>query len=362
MPNAISAQIVLIVIVGAVVALLLLAATRNSLVRLIHRSFELSATTFVVVAQGIRQFLPTLSRWIDAVMTSIAYRSEHTGEHVPEQASIWDLIFPLLMLIPLAILLASDLFFSDLRFAVLLGQRPRVTELGVSFDLLSAGMFVALGIVFGFILFDLRRGTPGHRPWANFHGRDRRLLTILCVSGLVMTAVAALTAWTWGELQRHDSVPAALDVGLPLLLWMLLAVLLIAGTLLSGYAAFIAVGCVVALVLLGLRCVLHIVIMALHVAVRSIDSTAAVLTHLIDVPARAGIGLWNWICSFDWAAKAHFAPIAVVERPVVGQRIEDQLTTPLTPAPTDPWSEFISVPTLHSAERNGAATGSAGDD
>ncbi|MGE0539577.1 MAG: hypothetical protein AB7R89_05310 [Dehalococcoidia bacterium] len=320
--------------------------------------FRWLAAPWVVIAQAIHQVLPTVSRWTHERLVELAYVSPETEDHVPRQPSLWDFVIPLAYLFLLLVLAASDLYVADLRFAGLLGTEPGVESLAVSIGLLTATMFISLGLIYGWVLLDITFASPAHRPWANMKAVNRRRVALLSLVGLVLTGFAAVMLFLWGSLAGYDNPPAELFYTLPIVFWILLAVLLVGGTLLAGWSLPVSIGALVALAMMALCGMLHLLRVVLYIIVRFLDTAAALVTAVLDTAMRAGVGIFNWVCRFPFAERLRLTPIALVERPAVGTEIAERLIPPVAVHATRP-ADLVplrTIVTMVPTERTPVAT------
>jgi hypothetical protein len=332
-----------LIVVISIPPLLLWAALRNSFVRLIHAGFEFIAVLFTIPARAVGQLIPLVGRSIGSVMHGLAYssRAAPASDH-PDDAWVgWDVIGPLVYLGFFTLLLAGDLWFSVLGFAALLNQPVGLPDLGVDLDGLAGLLFVAVFAFFGFLLFDLGGATPIRRPWENFSEGSRQFLKRLVVVAFVAVTLAGVAFWVWRALQQSSSPPPdAIDTFLRLFLWAILAIGIALACALAGWACFVCWGSFVAISLMGSQALLHLVFGFCRAVVAVLDMAAALVTAIQDIPARLGIGLWNWACHFHLAKVAHFEPIVPIERPPVGQNLAEPLF-PTTTALGEPKARGI---------------------
>ncbi len=317
-----------LIVVISIPPLLLWAALRNSLVRLIHAGFELIAQPFIIPARAVSQLIPLVGRGIGSVMHGLAYSNRAApANDKPDDAWVgWDIIGPLVYLAFFGLLLAGDLWFSVLGFAALLNQPVGLPDFGIDLDVLAGLLFVAVFAFFGFLLFDLGGATPIRRPWEDFSEGSRQFLKRLVVVAFIAVTAAGVAFWVWRALQQTSSPPPeAVDTFLRLFLWAILAIGIALACALAGWACFVCWGSFVAIVLMGSQAFLHLVFGFCRAAIALLDMAAALLTALQDIPARLGIGLWNWACNFRLAQTLHFKPIVLIERPPVGSNIAEPL-------------------------------------
>src|SRR3712207_2187433 len=121
-----------------ILALLILAWIRNPVVAAIYRVAGLFATPFAVIALGLQADIAGLRKALRRAGEELPYSSEHTPAHLAGKATLWDIVSPLALLACLVVLVAADIYFSDIRFAVLLSTRPHVLESGFPAGTLAA--------------------------------------------------------------------------------------------------------------------------------------------------------------------------------------------------------------------------------
>jgi hypothetical protein len=320
--------LVALVAVLSVPLLLLWGALRNSFVRLIHAAFEFMAQPFVIPARAVNQLIPLVGRGIRAVIRGLAYSNHATfaNDKSNDEWVGWNVIGPLVYLGFFVVLAVGDFWFSVLGFASLLHQPVGLPDLPIDLDVLAGFLFVAVAAFYGFMIFDLEGVTPIHRPWENFAETQRRFLKRLGLVALGAVALAGVAFWVWRALQLGDSPPPqAVDALLRLFLWSVLAIAIALAAALAGWACFVSWGSLAAIGLMSLQALLHLVFGFCRSVVAVLDKAAALFTAVQDIPARIGIGLWNWLCNFQLAEALHFKPIELIDRTPVGQNFAESL-------------------------------------
>lgn len=301
---------------------LVLGTLRNHLVEALAAFLDLVASPSVALVRAIRRFKPHLQGWIDRTLGALS--ASHEGGAREAIWAGWDVIIPLIWLSLFAGLVCTDLFLVDLRLAAMIGVTPYWTSGPFPVDVFLSVMFVAITAVFAFALPELRRSSMARRPWVTLGDEDRQLLIKLCLICLGLTIGAAAVLWFWGGLQVNEGGGASseLSSGLPLLFWLLLVLPLIVATGIAGWAALSSPAALLALILMAAWASVHVVEAACIAFIWILDKLAEMLTRLLDIIARPGVGILNIIgqrLPEDWRFE-----IVFVVRPRIGADLEER--------------------------------------
>lgn len=305
-----------VVVLGLLVSLLL-AWIRNPTVGFSHMLLEFLIGPIIGLARSILRGLGPIYSWIASVKMGLFAYAGSGGQATASWVG-WDIASPLWYLLMAVTIAAADFYFSVLGFSAILGQKPSIPRLPIDLDAAAGLLFVALSVIWGFLLLDVS-ATPVKRPWSAYTGRAARWLKVVAVSGLCLTALAGVAFTVWRQLQLGEArPPEPWNSFLPILLWALLAVLLVVASALTGWSLVASFGGIYLVALLVIGTALYIVMALCHVVVNMVDRFHGVLVGVLDTLAWPGLSTWNWACLFGWAARMHLTPIVFTARPQVG--------------------------------------------
>lgn len=278
----------------AIAAFVILAATRNQLVRAAGAVLGLLAAPVQAVYRGINGFMPRLSDWIKRGLRALTVRKTDADDEAGWAG--YDLLMPAIWLVLGLTLVASDLLLVDLRLAKLTGLRPHLVDSGLPLDIFMAVMFTAIAATFAFAIPELRKASLARRPWATLSEGDRSRLLKISVICLGLTVAAAIVLLVWGEGEAGRGVYVnEFQSSAPTLFWLLIGFPLLAGNALALWAALTAPAALVVLALMGFRALLSFLMLIARVIVRILDMLLEVFTTVLDVAARPTAGCLNWL-------------------------------------------------------------------
>ncbi|GAC1458834.1 MAG: hypothetical protein PVSMB4_18310 [Ktedonobacterales bacterium] len=322
-------------VLGFLVGVMLLAALRDPLVRVVGACVNMLADLLLFVAAGVQRGAQGIRRLIEHALDALV------GTNLPAGAvrgglAVGTLIGVVLYLVLFSILCAGDYILFTLRLAALLNTPTHVRS--DTLDMTTGVLWVAIVAVWTAALFDVAGTTSTGRHFANLDLAARHKLQRLFVAALVLTLAAAIMLWLWGQL--------AIDgIALPLLGWAFVvcfAVLLNAALVVAGWSLGAGLVAIYTLLLLLLWVAAWVIYGILRLPVVALRALAVLATALLDILASLGRGAWNWLCAFE---SLHLQPIGEWQaHPYVG-------TNPLTSAAVDGRHEHLgpSVPAVAGA-------------
>ncbi|GIW08070.1 MAG: hypothetical protein KatS3mg060_2875 [Dehalococcoidia bacterium] len=316
---AIETLLILVFVVGLL---------RNRLMHAINSLFAVLAWPFVVLARACTPAIDALSGTISGAATALQTYGGRLSQPAP---LIFELIAPLVYLVLFVIIAFADFAVARLRFGALFGE-PTGEGDWISVTLADATgiLLVAVFVVIGYVLFDALGLAPNKLPWGLLDDKWRARLVRAAWIGLLLTAIATVAFFCWGQLQLLDASdqPVLLSLVLQYVFIALLALLLVAATLLSGWAVIVSVGALWLLFLLGVRFVLWIARALGVLFAYGLDLVAALAVFLLDVVAAGPIWLKNWLAGYEplkrwlhltpYVREPHQSIVGEMEQPLFG--------------------------------------------
>jgi hypothetical protein len=292
---------------GFIAATVVLAAFRNTLVRFIDLVFGILIRPMSIFERNTLKAAIALSGAIADSKRGLHYSSEH-NDHELSEWFLWDIIGPLVYLVAFLLLFSGDFYIFVLRFAALMHIHS--STLPIDLDLLAGVLWVVMVALWGSIVFDLSGVTPIGRPFHNFSEHSRRNLRFVGIVALLLSVVAGVLFWMWGQFEIDQQSK-------PLLAWVfigLFALLLNTAIAFAGWSVFTGIASIYVLILTSVLLLCRLLQVILVVAIHIFDAVAAALIGLIDIPAKLGKIVWNWLCLFDIAWRCNMRPITFLQR------------------------------------------------
>lgn len=332
-PNGEMPRVGLPAIEAILLGVLVVGLLRNRLMLAINALFAVLAWPFVVVARACQPAVAALSAATDQAALALRTYGGRLTEPAP---LLFELIAPLVYLALFIIIAFADFTVARLRFGALFGEAVSEADgLGLNLADATGLLLVAVFVVLGYILFDALGIAPNRLPWGLLDATWRARLVRGAWAGLILTAIATVAFFCWGQLQLLDDAerPLLLATVLEYLFIVILAVLLVATTLLSGWAVIVSAGALWTLLLFAVRLVVWVVRVAAVLVARGLDLAAALAVFVLDVIAAGPIWLKNWLAGYEVLRRwLHLTPYEREARPPIDAEIDQPLFEPAMPA------------------------------
>lgn len=220
---------------------------------------------------------------------------------------------PLVFAICAAVLLSGDIYLAVLRGASMFGFTPNETIVSSApLQLVASFLYVPCAVVFGALLFEVLHVVDLNSPFTRAKGKLRKILVVTAVVGFLASAALGGVQQVWGQRAiegfRDRNLAEAYAFG-SIVLASIAAGLAVVGALnaprLLGYLLTLLLGPV-----LG---VLHWSACAISTVITGFGEAT---DKLLDFAGTPGAFMWDWICDFGFASRAHLQPIRDRHRPV----------------------------------------------
>ncbi|MCS6801870.1 MAG: hypothetical protein RMM58_01875 [Chloroflexota bacterium] len=302
---------------------------RNRLMQAINAFFAVLAWPFVVIARACQPAIAALSAAIDDAAAALRTYGGRLNDPAP---LLFELIAPLVYLALFVIIALADFTVARLRFGALFGEAVSEADwFGINLADATGLLLIAVFIVLGYILFDALGIAPNRLPWGLLDSTWRARLIRGAWAGLILTAIATVAFFCWGQLQLLDDAerPLLLSTILEYLFIVPLAILLVATTLLSAWAVIVSAGALWAIVLFAVRILLWIVRALAVLGARGLDLAAALAVFVLDVIAAGPIWLKNWLAGYEALRRwLHLTPYEREARPPIDVDLDRPLFAP----------------------------------
>jgi hypothetical protein len=249
--------------------------------------------------RGLRAAQTHLRLAAENALAGLAYRRRHGREDAePSGYRGWDVIGPLVYFGMVVLMALGDFYMMILRFRALLNMPGDPPKFALPIDELMGILWLVTVAVNGSVIFDLHGLSPVARP---FHGASqtlRRWLRLVAWIGAIASLVAGGLLWFWGDraIQGHQTPWGTVFT-------VMFAVLLLGALLLSSWSVVLAMIALWFLLVSALRIVVWCLALACSLLVRLVDALAHVLVAIVDLPARLGLILHNYLAGFEWAQR-----------------------------------------------------------
>jgi hypothetical protein len=331
-------QISLIVLVLSVI----LGWVGQKLVDVLHSLLNFPATLLAQGHRGFRDAAPYLDGIIGNSTKGLA---EEGAEEEGRRVWIgWYIIGPLIYLAFFLVFLLSDLLVAYLVFERLGFVNP-ASSAGVAdflyalpLDLAMAILLASLAAFFGLAIFDLNGSTPLSFLWSRLSPEGRQFYRSLAgwSFGILLFTGALMGVWRIFQLQPPDLRPEPWNTYIP---WLFSAGM-VALTFFATYLSFKPIAAsLTALLIIGLFilwAVCKVVAFALRTLVLLVRVIFRVVFALIDLLARPGRTIWNWLVRI-LPKGTRLGEIDELQRPGedLGGDLDDRVPAgpPLGPAP-----------------------------
>lgn len=277
-----------------------LAALRNKLVHAIYTLFKLLAMPAIVAGRTLLQTKEWLVNHLLDTLDGLAHKNDDGDEY--DVWPGWLILWPLVYLALLAGLALGDYYLFVLRFAVLfqLGTSQVVTV-----DVWTGIIWVTMVALWGSIFFDLAGVMHKASPFHKFSLETRRILTRLALVAVITALIAGALLWLWGQFDI-----SGIDASVLTWAFVILFALLINSAIgMAGWAVFLSLGSIYALLLITLLLLCRVGLLVCYVLVAILSLLAAFVASIIDIPAHLGRLLWNWFCCFPLAVRWNMLPL-----------------------------------------------------
>lgn len=217
-----------------------------------------------------------------------------------------NLVAPLLYALGAVMLLAGDIYLAVLRGGAMFGfDVPQSFSERTELQTLSSLLYIVCGIVFAALLFDAVRIGNLRSPFTTARPGARRVLAITALVGLLLSAALGGVQQLWGQRAlegfRDTKLSDAYSLGIiPL--------------------ATIAAGLAVVGALHAPRVLLYVIAAVLNPPAgflrwsaeavgEFMKQTEAAVDRGLYLVGTPGATVWDWVCDFEFAERAHLQPI-----------------------------------------------------
>jgi hypothetical protein len=215
---------------------------------------------------------------------------EHSEEHETE-ASLSDIVGPLVYLAFFVVLTAGDSLLALIRFPLVFHVPPlhlesdRLVILFMVLWVVTAGAFVAIAM-------DLFGMTRFARPYRSRTGPLGHWLRILCLASLALLLLTTLLFGIFTELALQFVSSSVLEGMLGVVLFVLITLASAA----TSWALFLGNLALLYVVLQIVRVSSVTLSFVPSIPITMLDKAASLFSGLYDIPAGFGRSLWNWLC------------------------------------------------------------------
>lgn len=296
------------VILGLIAAVWVLSFVRNPLVALIGYVARFIVTALATAERALRAAGAHLRVAAERALDGLAYRGQHAGEEEePSSYRGWHVIGPLVYFGAVILMALGDFYIMILRLQALLGLPARSSSVGLPIDQLMGILWLVMVAVYGSVVFDLHGLSPTARPFQGASSRLRTWLRIAAWAGVVLSLIAGGILWLWGDFAIHASTSGATNL-LSTSFLVMFAALLFGALVLASWSVVPACIALWFLFLSALRIVCWCLGLICSLLVRLVEALAYVLVAMVDLPARLGLMLHNYLAEFEWAQRMHWLP------------------------------------------------------
>lgn len=289
---------ILLVIVGIVVA----GSVRQPVEQLLRAILGLPSRLLDSARSGLDRASSAVRGAGERARAGLAY-----GQAITGSSPAWDVVAPLVYLVLLIPIAAGDLVLAGLRFGALLGIPVGVLPIsGTTLDLLAGLLFLAVLATFGCVLLDILHITPLRRPYGNVDGVGRKLVLGLAAGGSVLSMIAAVLFFVWGQ----DAIVGRPSSDLATLFIAVFAIALVGASILAAGGALGAVAALWALLCswgAGLLSVSAWMVNLVVIGLQGLHEIAVAAVRLLAWPGRV---LWNWLASLGVGRSLRLTPLA----------------------------------------------------
>ncbi|GAC1406638.1 MAG: hypothetical protein NVSMB49_26330 [Ktedonobacteraceae bacterium] len=282
-----------------------LVALRNGLVNAIYAFFKFIMIPAIVLGRALFQTQEWLVSHLSDTLEGIRHKNDDYDEH--EVWPGWLILWPLVYLCLLAALALGDYYLFVLRFAVLF---QLATNEVITVDVWTGVIWVAMIALWGGVTFDLAGVMHEASPFHKFSPNTRHILFKFALGAMIMSLVAGALFWLWAQF-----LISGIDI--PSLTWVfvvLFALLINSAIAMAGWAIFLSLGSLYALLLITTLLLCRIGLLVCYALVRIINALAGLITSVIDVPVHVGRMVWNWFCCFPLAARLNLQPLGLLKQ------------------------------------------------
>ena len=311
-------QTVLLVIAGIIVGSIALTFVHNRLRWLVWWIFEIPAALLSGASELLDQHERSLAARILGNLAGLLEEAAADGAKAPRWNG-WFVIGPLLYFVLLTIFFTADFTIALLVFKALKLTVEGDADFSIPLPLhiAAAVLFVALGVFWGILIFDLHEATSFSHLWARLDNL-RPMLLRLAWTCLGLTLVAALLMGLWSQWQLAPPPPEPWNSAFPPAIRAIIVLLVVCATFFAGKP----LGTVVAVMRLLLLIIRRGATLLFWRICRWL---LLLLRRLIQLPlallglaASTGESLRNWFCTFELSRKLHLQPARVDALPELG--------------------------------------------
>ena len=298
-------------------ASVLVAGMRNQLMMLIFTFMNVPGRLLHSLHDALGAMVLRLTARLRQLLKSLDYRhandSRNDSSRLEGRSEPVALVTgPLAYLLLFSLVVAGDAYLSYLRFAALFGLPVNSTVDGI--DVLGALIWVGTVTVWGIVLFDLHGKLGDRPPFARVTGPLRTWMHRYALANCVLAVLGTGLFFLWGQLGNSHE-------GLAYLFVSILGVLLAGALIFTGFALSVGPTALLAVFALGWRAVLEGIRRLADASLCLLQKSTEMLVALLDVIARPGRVLWNWIAGFSFMVNvAHLSPVPDEEAvPAIGE-------------------------------------------
>ena len=204
----------------------------------------------------------------------------------------------------------GDFYIAILRFSALWSLPGDAGASNLPLNQLMGVLWVVTVAVYGSVIFDLHGISPIARPFHGASARVRAWLLRLAWLGAIGSLFAGGMLWWWGDLALTGKSGGSLAQMFATVFTVAFAILLLGALVLASWSVVPAITALWFLFLSALRIVVWLLTLICSLLVRLVEALAFVIVAIVDVPARLGLMLHNYLATFAWAERLHWQPRA----------------------------------------------------
>ncbi len=302
--NIVTIVQVIAIVVGALLASVVLAAIRNPFaVKFINLIFAMAAALFIIVVNGLKYLIARLGQFIAWLKYSISPDGD---------LSMANIVGPLVFLVALAALTASDAYLAILTIPQLVGGTPP----NLNPNLLAPSPRSCGYASSSLCLQPCSTCSASPIFFIPTPSRRERIRTVMQIAAVAAFGIALLTAVLFGVFRHELADPLSTQVGagfldgiLIVLFFVSVSLALVAAgpSLFEGFAPLMLVLCSI------LNVLAHVVAYILSFPIELLDRIAGLVVGLYDALATIGRAFWNYLAQITDGTRGELGEVPPLE-------------------------------------------------